>query len=178
MLLRLLLTAPVSLHWISYWIIFSRAQEEMRCSQKSSESRLWHLVPCIPELIEAMSLPCAVPIHTWLIYGDIPQGTCPVFLCVPLEGLKLKFSSFIILTLSKTKSLIIDGLLLHPKRPFWVNRQSLWNKQNLCHRCLWTIWPVFESMWGMSWTRWPLVRDGHMLHVQQWKLAQARMRFS
>lgn len=23
--------------------------------------------------------------------------------------------------------------MLHPKRPFWVNRQSLWNKQNLCH---------------------------------------------
>lgn len=43
------------------------------------------------------------------------------------------FESFESLISPKNYSLIIDELLLHSKMPFWVNRQSLWNKQNLCH---------------------------------------------
>ena len=62
--------------------------------------------------------------------------------------------------LSRNNSLIIDGLLPHPKRPFWVNRPSLWNKQNLCH---WLFVDYVVCVWQhvRKWTgqRWPLGRE-------------------
>lgn len=84
-----------------------------------------------------MSLQHAIPVYTTFICIALHRSRVPALVPVqiPRRTCTLEnFLLFIILFLIFPKrSLIIDELLLHPERPFWVNSQSLSNKQNLCH---------------------------------------------
>lgn len=76
---------------------------------------------------------CREQIHSIFVCTNVTRCTTAGLLSNLSDSIPNVLLLMILNLYKKTYSLIIDGLLLHPKRPFWVNTQTLWNKQNLCH---------------------------------------------